>query len=314
LGRINQDYFCGGDIEADMTAVNRALDKIAKQLKVSRQEAARGIVRIANHNMISALKLVSLNRGHDPREFTLVAFGGGGAMHADALAAELGIRKVVIPKAADVFSAWGMLMSDLRRDYFVTRLLSLKKDNAKHIQSLLKEVCDAALEQFKQENITSKQIKFLRYGKFRYENQEHSVEILLPDGTINAKAIAKIAEDFHQAYEREYTYRLDAPVEFVGTHIVAIASIGKLKPVKMPVTGRTLAKAKKGQRKVDFALDGIHTATIYDGDLLGPGMKFNGPAIIETSGTTMVIHPANAVSIDDYGNVHIRIGEKKGRA
>ena len=94
--------------------MNTSLDKIAKQLKVSKQEAARGIVRIANHNMINALKLVSLNRGYDPRDFTLVAFGGGGGMHADALASELGISKVVIPKAADVFSAWGMLMSDLR--------------------------------------------------------------------------------------------------------------------------------------------------------------------------------------------------------
>ncbi len=314
LGRINQDYFCGGEIKADMTSVNRALDTVAKKLKVFRAEAARGIVRIANNNMITALKLVSLNRGYDPREFTLVAFGGGGAMHADALAAELGIRKVVIPKAADVFSAWGMLMSDLRRDYFVTRLLSLTKDNAKHVESLLKEVCDTALEQFKKESITKKQIKFLRYGKFRYENQEHSVELLLPDSAVNAKSIDKIAEDFHCAYEREYTYRLDAPIEFVGTHIVAIASIGKLKPVKMPVTGRTLAKAKKGERKVDFALEGVHTSTIYDGDLLEPGMKLKGPAIIETSGTTVVIHPSNAASLDDFGNVHIAIGQKKGRA
>jgi N-methylhydantoinase A len=313
LGRINQDYFCGGEIEADMRAVNRALTTIAKQLEVSRQEAARGIVRIANHNMISALKLVSLNRGYDPRDFTLVAFGGGGAMHADALAAELGIRKVVIPKAADVFSAWGMLMSDLRRDYFVTRLLSLTKDNAKHIQSLLQEVCDSALEQFKKENISKKQLNFLRYGKFRYENQEHSVEIPLPDGTINAKVIDKIAEDFHQAYEREYTYRLDAPIEFVGTHIVAVASIGKLKPVKMPVTGRKLAGAKKGERKVDFALDGVHTSTLYDGELLEPGMKLKGPAIIETRGTTIVIHPDNSANVDDYGNVHITIQQKKGR-
>jgi N-methylhydantoinase A len=104
LGRINKEYFCGGEMQADMEAVNRALGLVAKQLNVSPQEAARGIIRIANHNMINALKLVSVNRGYDPRDFTLVAFGGGGAMHADALAAELGIRKVVIPKAADVFS------------------------------------------------------------------------------------------------------------------------------------------------------------------------------------------------------------------
>jgi N-methylhydantoinase A len=314
LGRINKDYFCGGDMQADMKAVNSALDKVAKQLKVSRQEAARGIIRMANHNMINALKLVSLNRGYDPRDFTLVAFGGGGGMHADALAAELGIRKVVIPRAADVFSAWGMLMSDLRRDFFVTRLLSLKKENVSKINDLLKEVSATALGQFQKENISKKQIRFLRYGKFRYENQEHAVEILLPEGTIQTKSIDTIAETFHQAYEREYTYRLTAPIEFVGTHIVALASIGKLNPVKLAVTGRKLSTAKKAERKVDFALEGIHMSNIYDGDLLEPKMKLKGPAIIEMSGSTVVIHPNNQATIDDYGNIHITIQPAKGRA
>src|SRR5207244_1497576 len=106
---------------------------IADSLGIEIDEAARGIVRIANNNMVNALKLVSLNRGHDPRDFALVAFGGGGGMHAVALAGELGIGKVVIPRAASVFSAWGMLMSDLRRDFFVTRLLTLSADNADRI-------------------------------------------------------------------------------------------------------------------------------------------------------------------------------------
>src|SRR5262249_30100909 len=104
-GRINRDYFCGGEIQADMDAVDRSIGAVAERLGVDRAEAARGVVRIANNNMINALKLVSVNRGYDPRDFTLVAFGGGGGMHAVALAAELGIRKVVLPRAADVFSA-----------------------------------------------------------------------------------------------------------------------------------------------------------------------------------------------------------------
>src|SRR5581483_11027162 len=98
LGRINPDYFCGGEIRADMDAVERALAAVASKLGVDVDEAARGIVRIANNNMINALKLVSLNRGYDPRDFTLVAFGGGGGMHAVALAADLGVRRVVVPR------------------------------------------------------------------------------------------------------------------------------------------------------------------------------------------------------------------------
>ena len=124
LGRIDKDYFCGGMVKADMDAVDVRWMCVAGRLGVDRIEAARGIVRIANSNMINALKLVSLNRGYDPRDFTLVAFGGGGGMHGVALASELGIRKVVIPRGASVFSAWGMMMSDLRRDYFVTRLIA----------------------------------------------------------------------------------------------------------------------------------------------------------------------------------------------
>jgi N-methylhydantoinase A len=309
LGRINRDYFCGGEIEADMPAVDRALDDVAERLGVDRVEAARGVVRIANNNMINALKLVSLNRGHDPREFTLVAFGGGGGMHAVALAAELGIRKVVVPRAAEVFSAWGMLMSDLRRDYLVTRLLSVSRDDADHIHALLHEVTDTALEQFSREGVAAEQVRFLRYGNLRYENQEHGVEVLLPDGPIDAAAVREIAERFHAAYEREYTYRLDAPVEFVGAHIVALAEVGKLAPVVLPRTGRTLADARKGRRTVDYATEGVHDADVYDGERLEPDLRFAGPAIVETKGSTIVLHPNNEATVDDYGNLVVWLEE-----
>lgn len=307
LGRINKDFFCGGEVRADVETMNRVLDRIADQLGVVREEAARGIVRIANNNMVNALKLVSVNRGYDPRDFTLVAFGGGGPMHAVALASDLGMRKVVIPRTADVFSAWGMLMSDLRRDFFVTRIVGLRQENAGAINALLEEVSNNALMQFATEEIGSGQVRFLRYAKLRYENQEHTVEVALPEGPIQADTINEIADLFHQSYEREYTYRLNAPIEFVGTHVVAFAAVGKLEPAKLPVTGRSLEDARKGRREVDFALEGIHLSDIYDGHLLEPGMGLSGPAIIETRGTTMVIHPGNRVQVDDYGNVHISL-------
>src|SRR5262245_36335561 len=307
LGRINPDYFCGGELEADMAAVDRTLDAIAGQLGIDRTEAARGIVRIANNNMINALKLVSVNRGYDPRDFTLVAFGGGGGMHAVALASELGIRKVAIPRAADVFSAWGMLMSDLRRDYFVTRLTTLTAENAAVVDALLAEIQQTALDQFARERIGPEQVRFLRFGNLRYENQEHSVEVPLPDGPVDEAAIAAIADTFHTAYEREYTYRLDAPVEFVGAHVVAIAEVGKLAPAPLPATGRTLADALKGRRSVDYATEGVHEADIYAGELLEPGASFEGPAIVETSGSTVVVHPGNEVTVDDYGNLIIHV-------
>jgi N-methylhydantoinase A len=307
LGRINRDYFCGGDIEADMAAVESALGRVSQQLGMDATEAARGIVRIANNNMINALKLVSVNRGYDPRDFTLVAFGGGGGMHAVALAAELGIRKAVIPRAADVFSAWGMLMSDLRRDYFVTRLMTLTADQAMCLAHLLDEIERGALDQFAGERVRPEQVRFLRYGKLRYENQEHGVEVPLPAGEVDAAAIDEIADRFHSSYEREYTYRLDAPVELVGAHVVAIAEVGKLAPAPLPATGRRLADALKGRRSVDYATEGVHEAVIYVAELLEPGMRFDGPAIVEGRSSTVVVHAENELTVDDYGNMVLTI-------
>jgi N-methylhydantoinase A len=151
LGRINKDYFCGGAVVADMGALDAALSDLAGKLGMSNAEVARGIVRIANSNMVNALKLVSVNRGHDPRDFTLVVFGGGGPMHGVALGKELGVRKVVVPRGAPVFSAWGMLMSDLRRDYFVTELMDA--DNATALAALIDRTRTRALADFAREGV-----------------------------------------------------------------------------------------------------------------------------------------------------------------
>ncbi|MFV0385336.1 hydantoinase/oxoprolinase family protein [Paracoccus sp. (in: a-proteobacteria)] len=311
LGRINKDYFCGGSVQADMPATGAALTRVADRLGIGRDEAARGIVRIANNNMVNALKLVSLNRGHDPRDFVLLAFGGGGAMHAVALGQELGVKKVVIPTGASVFSAWGMMMSDLRRDYFLTALADLGDGAAAGIEARFAGIEDKARAQFADEGVDPAQIRLRRFGKFRYQNQEHTVEVPV-DGPVTGAGLATIADDFHRAYEREYTYRLDAPVEMVGLHVVASAEMGKLKPVERPLTDAPASAAQKGRRRVDYATDGIHEADIYDGDLLEPGMSFAGPAIVEDPGTTIVIHPGNHVEMDRWGNLHIIL--RKGGA
>jgi len=307
LGRINHDYFCGGSIKADMKAANSALNNVGKKLGITSTEAARGIIRIANNNMINALKLVSLNRGFDPRDFVLIAFGGGGGMHAVDLAQELGVKKVVVPAAASVFSAWGMMMSDLRRDYFLTHLADLVDGAASNIEKAFSDVESQAISQFKSEGIEKKNIKFTRYGNFRYKNQEHTTEVKLSDGKVSDEQISLIEDEFHKTYEHEYTYRLDMPVELVGIHVVATTEVGKLTMKEMPNQKTDESEARKGEREVDYALDGIHQAILYDGEKLMPGMKLIGPAIIEDSGATTVIQPGNKVYIDGYTNIHIEI-------
>jgi len=306
LGRINPDYFCGGTVEADMAAVESAIGQLANKLKLSADDTARGIIRIANNNMVNALKLISVNRGFDPREFTLVAFGGGGAMHAISLAQDLGVKKIVIPYGAAVFSAWGMMLSDLRRDYFVTFLSDFNEECTNKLSQLFEETESRASTQFAQENIDPSKINFLRYGKFRYQNQEHTTEVLIPDN-LSADDIANITDNFHDAYEREYTYRLDTPVELVGIHLVVTAEVGKLVPQKKPLSDADANTAIKDYREVDFAEQGKHKSAVYHGEQLLPGMHFTGPAVIEDPGTTIVIHPNNDVRIDQYGNTMITL-------
>jgi N-methylhydantoinase A len=315
LGRINPNYFCGGTIIADMDSVGKSLDTLAEKLNTSRKEAAQGIVRLANNNMVNALKLVSVNRGYDPRDFTMIAFGGGGGMHCCALALELGIKKAIVPKQSAVFSAWGMLMSDLRKDYIQTRIIELDESNAwKHLDESLRALENQARDEFARESVDPSKVKFLRYGRFRYQNQAHSVEVLLPEGNIEKALVQKISSNFHDVYEREYTYRLDAPVELVGFHVVASADVGKLTLKKLPVSGKKIDDALKGRRNVDYTEAGEHEAAIYDGGLLEPGMGFRGPAIVEDPGDTIVVMPGMQCHVDDYGNIHIQTGAEGGNA
>ena len=309
LGRMNRAYFCGGELDADMDAVEAVLRDVGVQLGVGPDQAAAGIVRIANNNMVNALKLVSLNRGFDPREFTLIAFGGGGGMHAVALAAELGVSKVVIPADAAVFSAWGMMMSDFRRDYISTRLIDLAPENAEAIESTLVETEDAARVQFEGEGIDAARLSFRRFGTFRYQNQEHTTEVALGENPVTADRIQEIRSAFETEYEREYTYRLDAPVEMVGIHVTATVRVGRAEIKEQELGPPSPKAARKSSRKVDFAQEGAFEAAIYDGGKLRPGMRFAGPAIVEDPASTVVVHRGNQAQVDGFGNIVIHIRE-----
>jgi len=225
-------------------------------------------------------------------------------MHAVALGQELQVRKVVVPAAASVFSAWGMMMSDLRRDYFVTQLADLSEGAGARIEGVFAAAEAKSRATFESEGVDGAKVSFLRYGKLRYQNQEHTTEVLLGND-VTDQSLIKITQDFHNAYEREYTYRLEAPVEMVGIHLVARAEVGKLEMVPAQLGDKDASVAVKGTRIVDYALEGKHEAVIYDGDKLMPGMEFIGPAVVEDSGTTIVIHPENEVSLDAYRNIHI---------
>lgn len=304
-GRINQASFCGGELDADMAGVHAAFSRLGERMGLSAREAARGVIRIANNNMVNALRLVSINRGYDPRDFVLFAFGGGGALHAVTLARELNIPKVVIPPHSAVFSAWGMLMSDLRRDWVLTQPTSLTPDKMADVYRNIDELERLATVAFSTAGYQAAQLRFERIADMRYEGQEHTVRVPLPAGALGAADWPALADSFHAHYERQYTYRLESPIELVSYHLAAFAPVRQpLPPVLAPGRGREDA-ARKGRRQVDYDAEGLLEATVYDRSKLGAGAEITGPAIIEEVASSTVVPPDIRVRVDEYGNLHM---------
>ncbi len=266
--------------------------------------AARAIIRIANNNMINALKLVSVNRGHDPREFAMVAFGGGGPLHATALARTLGISTVVVPATASVFSAWGMLTSDIRRDYFATVLADVDADLEAQVTTAIAEMSAKATAEFAASGHPEPTLAW--HGRFRYQGQEHACEVDIEVDELQASSIDTLIERFSEEYEAQYTYRLDTPVELVGLHLVASADRGIELPQPEPIDG-LIAVEPTSTRQVDFDEDGVHDADIYTRRDLEPGAWFNGPAVVEGEGTAIVVGPNCRATVDGYRNVIVRV-------
>ena len=313
LGRIDAKSFVGGDLEPDWDALKAAFAPIQKELSVTLEEAARGIVRIANANMVNALRLVSVNKGHDPRDFALIAFGGGGAMHAVALAEELKVPKVIVPVNSSVFSAWGMLMTDLRRDYIRTNPMALTDAKRSMLGALFLELEEEARGEYSDDGSDNVEaIEFTHYIDTRYVGQEHTVKIALILASDQMIDVEKTLEQFHKAYEKEFTYRLDISAEIVNLHLVATLPVTKALPAQRHNTGLKIKDAILHVRQVDFDAGGIHQATIYNGLKLEPGMELTGPAVIQEPSVTFVVNPGCKASVDIYGNYHVILKTEGG--
>ncbi|GAA6151322.1 hydantoinase/oxoprolinase family protein [Pseudoteredinibacter isoporae] len=306
-GKINPDNFAGGDIEPDMAAVHSAFDTLAKPLAVEAIDVAHGVIRIANANMVNALKLISVNRGHDPRDFALMAFGGGGAMHACALARELNARKVIIPPLAGVFSAFGMLMIDLRRDYVRTHRLDLNEAGITEIRNGFAEQLKQAETDYGHDGFGSEQLLHELHLDARYQGQEHTVKVRVADLDADGPAfIDALSAAFHKRHEQEYSFQLaDSPIEVVNFHLVSYALLDKAELKAQEKTGSDASSAVLETRSVDYDDLGVHEASVYQREKLRHGMSLLGPAIIEEDTTTTVVEPNTHVEVDGFGGLHI---------
>lgn len=293
------------DYDVDMELVRKVIqEKIANYYNISTEEAALGIIRIANSNMLNALKLISIRRGYDPQDFTLVAFGGGGSMHAPALAKELGVRRVVIPIASPVFSAWGMLMTDLRHDYIQTYIRRLSNLKTQEVDREWKNIEDNAYQQFANEGIKKEFVVFQRYVDMRYLGQEHTVKVPVPNGNWTERDIEDIIEKFHQLHEQNYTFRLeDTDTEIVNLHVIAYGKVEKPK-LKKITRNYILEEAKIESRDVYFeGKNGWVKTDVYNRELLPINQVISGPVIIEEKAASTVVYEGQTVKVDEYGNL-----------
>ncbi|MGD9538069.1 MAG: hydantoinase/oxoprolinase family protein [Alphaproteobacteria bacterium] len=306
-GALDPDYFAGGRIKLDAEASRRAMQKVADGLGCSVEDAAVAVIRVADADMINALKLVSIQRGHDPRDFVLVVGGGGGPMHGAALGRELGVRETIVPRYPGYFSAWGMLVTEPRRDFVQTALARAEAMTIERIRELFAGLrTDAQAYFHSDEGLTPQGFGF-EYGiDLRYLGQEHSVTVPV---ALDGASIETILGDFHAAHERAFTFRLnDTPVEFVNFRLTATAKIATppLKPIEE--VGRSLDVALRGARTIELGDDGRVEAKVYDRDSLPPGAAFDGPCIIEEPSSTTVVHPGQRVRVDELG--FLRISER----
>jgi N-methylhydantoinase A len=308
-GILNPGYFLGGEIRLDKHAAEKAVARISQHFQTSLEEAAAGIIKVAAGNMVNLLRLVSVARGYDPRDFTLVAFGGAGPMFATLLARELQISKTVIPRIPGVFSAWGMLMTDLRHDFKMTRVMKMDESCIETLNRLFSSLEEEGRRVLTAQGVSEENMYFLRTLDLRYYGQEHTVNVEVPSGMFEMWTIREIAERFHKAHEREYTFRLDSPVEIVNLHLAAFARVSKPRIAVLQGGAEGFEEASKGYRTAYLPGVGFTEAPVYERERLPIGKTWRGPAIIEEKTSTTLVMPGDTFKVDSFGNIVIRYEE-----
>jgi N-methylhydantoinase A len=295
LGYLNPVALLGGRFEIDASLAHRAIEEnIAKPLGLEVEEAALGIFEIVNRNMAGAISAVSLERGYDPRDFTMVAAGGQGPVHAGHLARELGIPMIIIPRYASTFCAFGALATDIRHDYkrsFAARLINL---NAPELERVFQDMERLGYEELALEGVERDAIEVSRHLDMRYVGQVYEIPVEVSGLLLATDGVrSELEERLHRQHEKEYTYRLESAVpEIINSGVTVI---GRLAPIQLPDLdrdGTDAAAAHAGIRRMLFTGAGMRRdVPIYDGTKLLPGNVVAGPAVVEEQHTTIVVPP-----------------------
>jgi N-methylhydantoinase A len=295
-GRLDPEYFLGGTMQLDMGAASKALRQLGGELGVDGPEAARGVLRYAVAQMAHALRLVTVRRGLDPRDFTFVAYGGAGPLHATLLARELGIRRTVIPPAPGHFSALGMLLGDFGADAIRTHVGALEPATLAPLFDLLEREAAGEIE----DEAGSREIQ--RFAQLRYVGQEHALELPLRAGAVEVSLLEKLRSDFDRASEEAYAFSLSSQVETVAVRVSVSASSDR----QSWTTHRSGAAPTLRPRDVDLDQHGgVRRAEVVERSALDTATRLDGPCVVEEPAATTLVLPGQIVAVDDLGNLVI---------
>ena len=298
LGRLGKESKLGGWMDLDLDASESVLKSLSEKLNISSTELAEGILSIINAKMADAIRTITVKEGIDPREFSLVAFGGAGSMHAVWLAEELEINEIIVPNDPGTFSAWGMLQTDIRRDLtvnFYQNFQSLEKEKLLENFNKLK---DEAIALLKSENVNENDMSFSLTADMRYIGQEYYVNVDISEPF----DLNDINNNFHKTYEKQYGHSTpEGPSEFINLRLIATGKIKKTDSVKSIENDKTI---KDSKRKIIFNQKEYETK-IYARHNIRVNESFEGPAVIEESTATTVIPPNYSIIKDEFGNIII---------
>jgi N-methylhydantoinase A len=314
LGRLDPVNFLGGEMGLDREAAKQALSaKLAEPLHVDLERAASGMLEVATAAMADAVRGVTLQRGLDPRDFTLFAMGGGGPLHASSVAKQLSIRRMIVPQSPGHFSAVGMLMTDFRRDVVQTVFLKVTDLDRAQLEDTF-----GGMAQEGRNSLASRAsgadtaVSFERAADIRYVGQEHTVTVRLPDVLPDSDEAARseIRRAFDKAHDLHYGHSAEnQPVEIVTLRVQASARLPKPAPTRIAAgTATPPAEASRGLRNVFFPGHGMVATPIYTRDALLAGNTIAGPAVIEETASTTIVEPGDQLQVNSYGHLVIEIG------
>ncbi len=298
LGRLNPDYFLGGKIRLDRRAAEAALASLGEQLGLDVPRTAQAVIDMANENMANAIRVLSINRGLDPREFALVAFGGAGPLHAAAIAQTMGMRRVIVPLHPGLCSAFGALIADLQVNKVRSKHFRSDQIDAAIVQAHFAELVRQATAELRQEGFAGLP-EIERSISMRYAGQNYEQDVVVEAEEVTEVTLQQVLRAFERLHEQFYGYSIGGEViELIRFNVTAI---GRTPKPTLAVLGPRVRAAPPAERPVYFSETGFVATSVYDRALLAAGAVLEGPVVVEEVDSTLVVPPGLQLCVDQYG-------------